>query len=156
MHDGAPHAGSLRAGGAERTSPSSHGCPGAPPLDHHQFSPTAPSKLVISGGEGGRGWHPIWRPPLDVGRGVHGLTFLPSFQNLDILVPNFPADETKGFHKVPFQATVYIEQSDFREVSLIRRNCAVQGKLMGVGGKTGETGWLVGQPLFALLFVVIA
>uniref|UniRef100_A0ACB8EGL3 Uncharacterized protein n=1 Tax=Sphaerodactylus townsendi TaxID=933632 RepID=A0ACB8EGL3_9SAUR len=37
-------------------------------------------------------------------------------QALDILVPNFPADETKGFHKVPFQSTVYIEQSDFREV----------------------------------------
>nr|XP_034962731.1 glutamine--tRNA ligase isoform X2 [Zootoca vivipara] len=35
---------------------------------------------------------------------------------LEIDVPNFPADETKGFHKVPFQPTVYIEQSDFREV----------------------------------------
>ncbi|XP_015277607.1 PREDICTED: glutamine--tRNA ligase [Gekko japonicus] len=37
-------------------------------------------------------------------------------QNLDVLVPNFPADETRGFHKVPFQPMVYIEQSDFREV----------------------------------------
>ncbi|XP_077181034.1 glutamine--tRNA ligase [Paroedura picta] len=37
-------------------------------------------------------------------------------QNLDVLVPNFPADEAKGFHRVPFQPTVYIEQSDFREV----------------------------------------
>ncbi|KAJ7317122.1 hypothetical protein JRQ81_003284 [Phrynocephalus forsythii] len=35
---------------------------------------------------------------------------------MEVLVPNFPADETKGFHKVPFQPTVYIEQSDFREV----------------------------------------
>ncbi|XP_053234395.1 glutamine--tRNA ligase [Podarcis raffonei] len=37
-------------------------------------------------------------------------------KTLEIDVPNFPADETKGFHKVPFQPTVYIEQSDFREV----------------------------------------
>ncbi|XP_060095364.1 glutamine--tRNA ligase [Heteronotia binoei] len=37
-------------------------------------------------------------------------------QNMDVLVPNFPADETKAFHKVPFQPVVYIEQSDFREV----------------------------------------
>uniref|UniRef100_A0A6J0TYI4 glutamine--tRNA ligase n=1 Tax=Pogona vitticeps TaxID=103695 RepID=A0A6J0TYI4_9SAUR len=35
---------------------------------------------------------------------------------MEVLVPNFPADETKGFHKVPFQPTVYIEQSDFREI----------------------------------------
>ncbi|XP_034287597.1 glutamine--tRNA ligase isoform X1 [Pantherophis guttatus] len=37
-------------------------------------------------------------------------------KTLIILVPNFPADETKGFHEVPFQPTLYIEQSDFREV----------------------------------------
>ncbi|XP_058027217.1 glutamine--tRNA ligase [Ahaetulla prasina] len=37
-------------------------------------------------------------------------------KTLNILVPNFPADETKGFHEVPFQPTLYIEQSDFREV----------------------------------------
>nr|XP_056709605.1 glutamine--tRNA ligase [Euleptes europaea] len=37
-------------------------------------------------------------------------------QTLDVQAPNFPADETKGFHKVPFQSTVYIERSDFREV----------------------------------------
>uniref|UniRef100_A0A8D0GWU1 glutamine--tRNA ligase n=1 Tax=Sphenodon punctatus TaxID=8508 RepID=A0A8D0GWU1_SPHPU len=35
---------------------------------------------------------------------------------LEVSVPNFPADETKGFHKVPFQPAVFIEQSDFREV----------------------------------------
>ncbi|KAK9405997.1 glutamine-tRNA ligase [Crotalus adamanteus] len=37
-------------------------------------------------------------------------------KTLSILAPNFPADETKGFHEVPFQPTLYIEQSDFREV----------------------------------------
>ncbi|XP_061474819.1 glutamine--tRNA ligase [Rhineura floridana] len=37
-------------------------------------------------------------------------------KTLEVAVPNFPADETKGFHKVPFQPTVYIERSDFREV----------------------------------------
>ncbi|KAM9134275.1 LOW QUALITY PROTEIN: glutamine--tRNA ligase [Pangshura tecta] len=43
------------------------------------------------------------------------ITNFPTHKALQVLVPNFPADETKGFHKVPFQATVYIEQSDFRE-----------------------------------------
>lgn len=38
-------------------------------------------------------------------------------QTIDILVPNFPADESRGFHKVPFQSVVYIEESDFKEVS---------------------------------------
>uniref|UniRef100_A0A8B9MXL3 glutamine--tRNA ligase n=1 Tax=Accipiter nisus TaxID=211598 RepID=A0A8B9MXL3_9AVES len=36
---------------------------------------------------------------------------------LEVLVPNFPADESRGFHKVPFQTTIYIEETDFREVS---------------------------------------
>jgi len=36
-------------------------------------------------------------------------------------VPNFPADESRGFHKVPFQPTVYIEETDFREVSWAHR-----------------------------------
>ena len=31
-------------------------------------------------------------------------------------VPNFPADESKGSHTVPFSNTLFIEQSDFREV----------------------------------------
>ncbi|KFO84929.1 Glutamine--tRNA ligase, partial [Buceros rhinoceros silvestris] len=39
----------------------------------------------------------------------------PSPQALEVLVPNFPADESRGFHKVPFQPTVYIEETDFRE-----------------------------------------
>lgn len=37
-------------------------------------------------------------------------------QPLDIQVPNFPADETKGFHQVPFASTVFIERTDFKEV----------------------------------------
>lgn len=45
----------------------------------------------------------------------------PSPQALEVLVPNFPADESRGFHKVPFQPTVYIEETDFREVSRARR-----------------------------------
>lgn len=36
-------------------------------------------------------------------------------------MPNFPADESRGFHKVPFQPTVYIEETDFREVSRAHR-----------------------------------
>lgn len=44
---------------------------------------------------------------------IHAL----SPQALEVLVPNFPADESRGFHKVPFHQTVYIEETDFREVS---------------------------------------
>uniref|UniRef100_A0A8C8SYK7 Glutamine--tRNA ligase n=1 Tax=Pelusios castaneus TaxID=367368 RepID=A0A8C8SYK7_9SAUR len=40
----------------------------------------------------------------------------PAEKALEVLVPNFPADETKGFHSVPFQPHIYIEQTDFREV----------------------------------------
>lgn len=32
-------------------------------------------------------------------------------------MPNFPADETKGFHQVPFASTVFIERTDFKEVN---------------------------------------
>lgn len=35
----------------------------------------------------------------------------------DVQVPDFPANEAKGSHVVPFTSTVFIEQSDFREVS---------------------------------------
>ena len=34
----------------------------------------------------------------------------------DLTVPNFPADEKRGSHKVPFGKTIFIEKSDFREV----------------------------------------
>uniref|UniRef100_A0A8C6RR45 Glutaminyl-tRNA synthetase 1 n=1 Tax=Nannospalax galili TaxID=1026970 RepID=A0A8C6RR45_NANGA len=39
----------------------------------------------------------------------------PDVKPLDIQVPNFPADETKGFHQVPFASTVFIERTDFKE-----------------------------------------
>lgn len=32
-------------------------------------------------------------------------------------MPNFPADETKGFHEVPFGSIVFIERTDFKEVN---------------------------------------
>ncbi|KAL3064475.1 hypothetical protein OYC64_000689 [Pagothenia borchgrevinki] len=34
----------------------------------------------------------------------------------DVRVPDFPANEARGSHTVPFTRTIYIEQSDFREV----------------------------------------
>ncbi|NXG42450.1 SYQ ligase, partial [Psilopogon haemacephalus] len=43
------------------------------------------------------------------------ITNFPAPKALEVLVPNFPADESRGFHKVPFQSTVYIEETDFRE-----------------------------------------
>ena len=41
---------------------------------------------------------------------------LPPDTPRSVRVPNFPAQEEKGFHKVPLSDVVYIEQSDFREV----------------------------------------
>lgn len=83
-------------------------------------------------------------------------TPLPCPQTIDVLVPNFPADESRGFHKVPFQPTVYIEETDFREVSWAR--CSVPpGNGIGVGGDTGGGdkevlggGTCAGPPLAAL------
>uniref|UniRef100_A0A8V5GWD4 glutamine--tRNA ligase n=1 Tax=Melopsittacus undulatus TaxID=13146 RepID=A0A8V5GWD4_MELUD len=43
------------------------------------------------------------------------ITNFPAPKALEVLVPNFPADESRGFHKVPFQPTLYIEETDFRE-----------------------------------------
>lgn len=34
----------------------------------------------------------------------------------EVRVPDFPANESKGSHTVPFTSTIFIEQSDFREV----------------------------------------
>uniref|UniRef100_A0A667Y0F5 Glutamine--tRNA ligase n=1 Tax=Myripristis murdjan TaxID=586833 RepID=A0A667Y0F5_9TELE len=41
------------------------------------------------------------------------ITNLP--ENSDVRVPDFPANEAKGSHVVPFTRTIFIEQSDFRE-----------------------------------------
>ena len=43
-----------------------------------------------------------------------------------VSVPNFPADESKGFHEVPFTKVIYIEKEDFREVSLGSTNSVSQ------------------------------
>uniref|UniRef100_A0A3P8X3B2 glutamine--tRNA ligase n=1 Tax=Cynoglossus semilaevis TaxID=244447 RepID=A0A3P8X3B2_CYNSE len=37
-------------------------------------------------------------------------------EGTQLKVPDFPADETRGSHTVPFSRTIFIEQSDFREV----------------------------------------
>ncbi|XP_012883513.1 PREDICTED: glutamine--tRNA ligase [Dipodomys ordii] len=43
------------------------------------------------------------------------ITNFPAVKPLTVQVPNFPADETKGFHQVPFASTVFIERTDFKE-----------------------------------------
>lgn len=43
------------------------------------------------------------------------ITNLPPGAPSTISVPNFPANEAKGFHSVPFRKTLFIEQSDFKE-----------------------------------------
>ncbi|XP_076132471.1 glutamine--tRNA ligase [Alosa pseudoharengus] len=44
------------------------------------------------------------------------ITNLASESQMAVRVPDFPANEAKGSHMVPFSRVVYIEQSDFREV----------------------------------------
>ncbi|KAI5621950.1 glutamine--tRNA ligase, partial [Silurus asotus] len=44
------------------------------------------------------------------------ITNLPTNAQTEIRIPDFPADESKGSHKVPFSKTIFIEQNDFREV----------------------------------------
>uniref|UniRef100_A0A3Q0SVS1 Glutamine--tRNA ligase n=1 Tax=Amphilophus citrinellus TaxID=61819 RepID=A0A3Q0SVS1_AMPCI len=44
------------------------------------------------------------------------ITNLPENSKTDVRVPDFPAEEAKGSHVIPFTRTVFIEQSDFREV----------------------------------------
>ncbi len=45
------------------------------------------------------------------------ITNFPSSCPLEIQVPNFPADESKGFHTITLDQVFYIEQTDFLEVS---------------------------------------
>lgn len=40
----------------------------------------------------------------------------PLLSQSEVRVPDFPANEAKGSHAVPFTQTIFIEQSDFREV----------------------------------------
>uniref|UniRef100_A0A3Q3ETX9 Glutamine--tRNA ligase n=1 Tax=Labrus bergylta TaxID=56723 RepID=A0A3Q3ETX9_9LABR len=44
------------------------------------------------------------------------ITNLPENSRSDVRVPDFPANESRGSHTVPFTRTIFIEQSDFREV----------------------------------------
>ncbi|CAL8325305.1 unnamed protein product [Merluccius merluccius] len=44
------------------------------------------------------------------------ITNHPGDSKSEVQVPNFPADEAKGSHVVPFTNIIFIEQSDFREV----------------------------------------
>ncbi|XP_057686688.1 glutamine--tRNA ligase [Corythoichthys intestinalis] len=41
---------------------------------------------------------------------------LPEGSKSEVGVPDFPANEAKGSHTVPFKSTIFIEQSDFKEV----------------------------------------
>nr|AAT68085.1 glutaminyl-tRNA synthetase [Danio rerio] len=41
---------------------------------------------------------------------------LPTNAQKELRVPDFPANEARGSHVVPFSKTIFIEQSDFREV----------------------------------------
>ncbi|XP_058856000.1 glutamine--tRNA ligase-like [Acipenser ruthenus] len=45
------------------------------------------------------------------------ITNFPAPQQMEVKVPDFPADESRGSHSVHFSSTVFIEQADFREVT---------------------------------------
>ena len=40
----------------------------------------------------------------------------PSQSRIELTAPNFPNDESKGFHKIYFDKVVYIDQVDFQKV----------------------------------------
>ena len=44
------------------------------------------------------------------------ITNFPSDKVLELSVPNFPADESRGSHTIKFDKILYIEKSDFNEV----------------------------------------
>ncbi|KAG7472238.1 hypothetical protein MATL_G00106670 [Megalops atlanticus] len=44
------------------------------------------------------------------------ITNMPETTQVEVCVPDFPANEERGSHIIPFTRTIYIEQSDFREV----------------------------------------
>ncbi len=41
----------------------------------------------------------------------------PFESKIDIEVPNFPSDESKGKHKISFDKVIYIDACDFHEVN---------------------------------------
>ena len=48
------------------------------------------------------------------------ITNFPADHPGTLTIPNFPADESKGFHNIPYSKTLFIEKSDFREVSYFK------------------------------------
>jgi len=48
------------------------------------------------------------------------ITNFPADHPGTLTIPNFPADESKGFHNIPYSKTLFIEKSDFREVSNLK------------------------------------
>lgn len=44
------------------------------------------------------------------------ITNFHSDQPIELTVPRFPADESRGSHKIKFDSVIYIEKSDFSEV----------------------------------------
>lgn len=49
------------------------------------------------------------------------ITNFPSGNAVELTVPNFPADESRGSHTIKFDSVIYIEKSDFHEVILSER-----------------------------------
>lgn len=41
----------------------------------------------------------------------------PSDKVMELTVPNFPGDESRGSHTIKFDSVIYIEKSDFTEVN---------------------------------------
>ncbi|KAL0625656.1 Glutamine--tRNA ligase [Plecturocebus cupreus] len=58
------------------------------------------------------------------------ITNFPAAKSLDIQVPNFPTDETEGFHPVPFAPIVFIERTDFKEEPKPGFKCLAWGQPM--------------------------
>jgi glutaminyl-tRNA synthetase len=44
------------------------------------------------------------------------ITNFPNGKVMELTVPDFPADESRGSHKIKFDSVIYIEKSDFTEV----------------------------------------
>ena len=44
------------------------------------------------------------------------ITNFHSDQPIELTVPRFPTDESRGSHKIKFDSVIYIEKSDFSEV----------------------------------------
>ena len=47
------------------------------------------------------------------------ITNFPSEHFMELVIPNFPADESRGSHKIKFDSVIYIEKSDFTEVEQV-------------------------------------